>query len=85
MTDWRKMSAGDIGRAIGQGTIDPVVLTEEMLDAIADHPHTGRIYARLTETRARAEAKAAASRAKIGLRRSLLDGVPISWKDLFDT
>jgi aspartyl-tRNA(Asn)/glutamyl-tRNA(Gln) amidotransferase subunit A len=28
---------------------------------------------------------AAAARAKTGLRRGLLDGVPISWKDLFDT
>ena len=28
---------------------------------------------------------AAAGRAKAGLRKGLLDGVPISWKDLFDT
>jgi aspartyl-tRNA(Asn)/glutamyl-tRNA(Gln) amidotransferase subunit A len=28
---------------------------------------------------------AAAARAKAGLRRGLLDGVPVSWKDLFDT
>jgi hypothetical protein len=28
---------------------------------------------------------AAASRAKTGFRKGLLDGVPISWKDLFDT
>ena len=32
-----------------------------------------------------AEAKAGAKRAKAGLRRGLLDGVPVSWKDLFDT
>ena len=31
------------------------------------------------------EAQAAAARAKTGQRLSLLDGVPISWKDLFDT
>ncbi|KAF0115119.1 MAG: aspartyl-tRNA(Asn)/glutamyl-tRNA (Gln) amidotransferase subunit A [Rhodobacteraceae bacterium] len=31
------------------------------------------------------EAMAAAARAKAGLRKGLLDGVPISWKDLFDT
>ena len=30
--------------------------------------------------RARGEAKAASERAKKGVRRSLLDGVPISWK-----
>ena len=32
-----------------------------------------------------AEAKDAEERARLGLRRSPLDGVPISWKDLYDT
>ena len=32
--DWLWMSAGDLGRAIGAGTIDPVALTETYLDAI---------------------------------------------------
>ncbi len=79
------MTACDLGRGIGMGQIDPVELTETFLTAIAAHPHRDRIYARVTETRARAEAEAAQERAKLGLRRSLLDGVPISWKDLFDT
>ncbi len=79
------MTACDLGRGIGMGQIDPVELTETYLSAIAAHPHRDRIYARVTETRARAEAEAARARAKLGLRRSLLDGVPISWKDLFDT
>ena len=35
--------------------------------------------------RALAEAEAARGRAKTGHRLGLLDGVPISWKDLFDT
>jgi aspartyl-tRNA(Asn)/glutamyl-tRNA(Gln) amidotransferase subunit A len=55
------------------------------LTGIAGHALTPRIYARLTEARARAEAMAAASRAKTGFRKGPLDGVPISWKDLFDT
>ncbi|MDB9946448.1 amidase family protein, partial [Ascidiaceihabitans sp.] len=42
-------------------------------------------YARVTSERALSEATAAAGRAKSGHRLSLLDGVPISWKDLFDT
>ncbi|MEM6660395.1 MAG: amidase family protein, partial [Pseudomonadota bacterium] len=53
--------------------------------AIDAHPHRDRVYARVTHDRARAEAAAAKGRADLGLRRSLLDGVPISWKDLFDT
>jgi aspartyl-tRNA(Asn)/glutamyl-tRNA(Gln) amidotransferase subunit A len=82
---WTNMTAADLGRAIGEGRINPVELTEAFLDRIDDHPLSARIYARTTPTRARGEAMAAASRAKAGLRRGLLDGVPISWKDLFDT
>lgn len=85
MQDWLTMTACDLGRGIGMGQIDPVELTETYLAAIDAHPHMERIYARVTHDRARAEAQAAQERANLGLRRSLLDGVPISWKDLFDT
>jgi aspartyl-tRNA(Asn)/glutamyl-tRNA(Gln) amidotransferase subunit A len=79
------MTAADLGRAIGAGDIDPAALTDVYLDAIDTHKHRDRIYARVTHDRARAEAAAASERAKSGLRRGPLDGVPISWKDLFDT
>ncbi len=85
MQEWLKMTAADLGRGIGAGDIDPVALTETYLDAIANHPLRDRIYARVTADRARAEAQAAARRAAQGNRLSPLDGVPISWKDLFDT
>jgi aspartyl-tRNA(Asn)/glutamyl-tRNA(Gln) amidotransferase subunit A len=85
MDNWLTTSAAELGRGIEAGGIDPRYLTETYLDAIGAHPHAERIYARLTAERARAEAGAAAERAKRGLRRSPLDGVPISWKDLFDT
>ncbi len=85
MQDWLTMSMGDLGRGIAAGKIDPVDLTRTYLDAIKAHPLQHRIYARLTEERAMAEAEAASQRAKLGLRRSPLDGVPVSWKDLFDT
>jgi len=85
MDAWRNMSAADLGRGIAAGDIDPVALTETFLAAIDAHPFGPRIYARLTPERARAEATAAADRARLGTRRSALDGVPISWKDLFDT
>ena len=83
--DWLWMSAGDLGRRVGSGAIDPVALCDTYLDAIRAHEAQGRIYARLTETTARAEAVAAAKRARNGTRRGPLDGVPVSWKDLFDT
>jgi aspartyl-tRNA(Asn)/glutamyl-tRNA(Gln) amidotransferase subunit A len=82
---WSNMTAAELGRDIGKGRINPVELTEFFLEKIAIHEHSTRIYARPTPTRARGEAMGAAARAKSGLRRGLLDGVPISWKDLFDT
>ena len=83
--DWLRATAADLGRAIGAGQVDPVDLTQTYLDAIAAHPLRDRIYARVTPDRALAEATAASARAKAGQRRSLLDGVPASWKDLYDS
>ncbi len=85
MQDWLTMTAADLGRGIAAGEIDPVALTQTYLDAIDAHPLRDRIYARVTHERAMAEATAASARAKSGSRLSPLDGVPISWKDLFDT
>ena len=82
---WANMTAAELGAGIGAGRINPVELCEMQLDAIDRHPLRDRIYARVMPNRSRAEAMAAASRAKAGLRRGVLDGVPVSWKDLFDT
>ena len=82
---WANLSASDLGREIGHGRINPVELTEYFLEKIGTHEHSTRIYARITAARARGEAMGAAARAKAGLRRGNLDGVPISWKDLIDT
>ena len=75
--------ASDLGRAIGKGKINPVDLAEYFLDAIARHPLADRIDARTTQARARGEALAAASWAKSGMRKGLLDGVPLC--ETFDT
>ncbi|MFQ5959444.1 MAG: amidase [Alphaproteobacteria bacterium] len=82
---WHEMSALELGARIGAGRIDPVALAEHFLERIAaaDGEHT--IYLRTTPERALAEARAARERARAGLTRGSLDGVPISWKDLFDT
>ncbi len=85
MQDWRWQTAADLGRGIATGAIDPVELTDVYLAAIDAHEFRDRIYARVTHDRARAEAKAASVRAATGFRRGPLDGVPVSWKDLFDT
>src|SRR6056297_2386514 len=85
MSDWHSMSAAELGRGIGHGAIDPVDLADSFLSAIDAHPDRDRIYTVVTAERARAEARAAAERAKAGQRLGPLDGVPVSWKDLFDT
>jgi aspartyl-tRNA(Asn)/glutamyl-tRNA(Gln) amidotransferase subunit A len=85
MRDWLTMTAADLGKGIGAGEIDPVGLTETYLQAIESHADRDRIYSAVTKERAWAEAQAAAERAKAKLRLGPLDGVPISWKDLFDT
>jgi aspartyl-tRNA(Asn)/glutamyl-tRNA(Gln) amidotransferase subunit A len=83
--DWQQATAAEQGRAIAAGKACPVELAEAYLEAASAHPEGNRIYARLTPDRARAEAMAARSRAKAGLGRGPLDGVSVSWKDLYDS
>jgi len=85
MNDVGSMGAAALGRAIEAGRACPVELAETFLDAIERHPAGPSIYTVATRARARAEAMAARGRAKLGLRRGPLDGVPVSWKDLFDS
>ena len=82
---WTEMGAAELGRGIEAGDICPVALTETYLETARTHPHRDRIYARLMPDQAMDVAMAARSRARTGLRRGPLDGVPVSWKDLFDT
>jgi aspartyl-tRNA(Asn)/glutamyl-tRNA(Gln) amidotransferase subunit A len=82
--NWVWMTAADLGRGIAAGKIHPLELTEAYLDAINGHADAARIYSRTTPRRARSMSIAAADRARAGRRIGLLDGVPISWKDLFD-
>ncbi len=83
--EWLTQTATRLGRDIAAGSIDPVDLTETYLDAIDAHPLRDKIYSVVTHERARSEARAASARARSGHRLGPLDGVPISWKDLFDS
>jgi aspartyl-tRNA(Asn)/glutamyl-tRNA(Gln) amidotransferase subunit A len=85
MTEWHEKTALELGRHIERGRIDPRELTEYFLSRAEAHPEGDKIYMRLTRKRAAREAEAASDRAKRGMRLSPLDGVPISWKDLFDS
>ena len=82
---WHEMSALELGAGIGDGGIDPVALAEHFLDRIAAIDGDHSIYLTITRDRALAEAGAARGRSRRGLRVGPLDGVPISWKDLYDS
>ena len=83
---WLWMTAADLGRGIARGRHRPARADRGLSRARSTAtPQAPAIYARTTPERARAEAAAAAGRARAGLRRGPLDGVPVSWKDLFDT
>ena len=79
-----ELGACQLGRLIGSREIDPRDLLDGFLRAIDEFEEAGEVFARITRERAFAEAEAASQRSRSGQRRSLLDGVPISWKDLFD-
>ncbi|MGI9401366.1 MAG: amidase [Rhizobiaceae bacterium] len=83
--DIRRASAAQIGREIAANRQDPVEVTELFLQSIANDDPQFHTFARLTEKRARKEALEARNRARSGMTLSALDGVPVSWKDLYDS
>lgn len=76
-------SALQLAGIIGGQVLDAEEVTERTLAGVraCDDP---AIFIRLTEDRARDEARMASRRARAGRPRGLLDGVPVAWKDLFD-
>jgi aspartyl-tRNA(Asn)/glutamyl-tRNA(Gln) amidotransferase subunit A len=76
-------SALQVSGAILSGFADPRSVAEATLAAIEADADPG-LFLRVTADRARAEAAASAERIRAGRARSLVDGVPIAWKDLFD-
>ncbi len=80
MTGQTAKSLADEMRA---GRRDPVELVTEVFDRIEAHGDAA-LFIRQTRARAEAEARAARERLRAGNPASLLDGVPMAWKDLFD-
>lgn len=83
--DWHRSTALELGKGIADNSVHPVELVEYFLDRVRSHDENNLIYVRTTAERAYKEAQEASARAKDGMLRSALDGVPISWKDLYDT
>ena len=84
MSDFNSLTASELGDMIGRGKVDPVELTEHFLSQIKASPIAEKIYSTITPELAKEQAVDAKRRAKLGRRLSSLDGVPISWKDLYD-
>lgn len=76
-------TAASLAQALRAGTLDPVELVERVFDRITAHGDPA-LFIRQTRDRAMVEAGAARARLRAGNPASLLDGVPLAWKDLFD-
>jgi len=85
MTTSDGMTALETGRAIAAGKANPRDLLEAHITHIEKADERSRTFYLRTFERARREADATHVRAKNGLCRSSLDGVTLSWKDLFDS
>lgn len=73
----------DLASALREGRRDPVDLLSEVFDRIDSHGDPA-LFIRTLRPRAEAEARAARARLQSGNPASLVDGVPLAWKDLFD-
>jgi hypothetical protein len=81
--DVSQPSALQIGAMLAARLLEAEEVAERTLASIRACDDQA-IFTRLTEGRALIEARAASRRIRAGRPRSLLDGVPIAWKDLFD-
>ena len=77
------MLASAMAQGLREGRLDPLDLLAEVY-AKAEAVGDPAIFTETTRPRAEAEAMAARTRLRAGLPASLLDGVPVAWKDLFD-
>lgn len=83
LTETLTASATVIGERIREGRICPVELAEFALDRIEANADRA-VFLAITRDRALREAEAARTRIAAGRPASLLDGVPIAWKDNID-
>ncbi len=75
-------TAKALAQDMREGRLDPLDLVAEVFDKIEVGDPS--LFIRKTRERAEAEARCARERLMAGNPISLLDGVPVTWKDLFD-
>lgn len=85
MTDsLTRHSATQLAGMLQAGEISAVALATHYLDKIRQHPDQS-VFIKVTRDRALQEAQASDARRSKGNLLSPWDGIPIAWKDLFDT
>ncbi len=84
MNDYTNISATLQGKLINGGKLCPVDLFESYIEKINNNSDSEFIFSEMLEDSGRDEAKASRKRAKNNNRLSKLDGICISWKDLFE-
>jgi aspartyl-tRNA(Asn)/glutamyl-tRNA(Gln) amidotransferase subunit A len=84
-TDPAAMTAVELVSAYAAGTLSPVEATEAILEAIAARDGALNAFCLVDQDRALVQAKDSEARWDSGHARGLLDGVPISIKDIFLT
>jgi len=77
------MSVAQLSSLIQTTAVDPIEVTEAVIDGIEAHADRA-VFTTILKDRATEEAKASSKRMKEGRSRGMLDGIPIAWKDLFD-
>ena len=78
-------TVAQLGRDLAEGRITSRELVEQALARIAAaHGEGGRAFLKVYDEQARADADHADRLRKRGVRRSPVDGLPVSLKDLFD-
>ncbi|MEV0359918.1 amidase [Nocardia sp. NPDC050697] len=84
-SDPAAMTAAQLVTAYAAGTLSPVEATEAVLAAIADRDPAVNAFCLVDPDRALVQAKDSEERWHSGYARGLLDGVPVSIKDIFLT
>lgn len=79
----RKTTASVLSADLRSGRLDPLDLVDQVFARIATVGDPA-IFTETLRPRAEAEARAARERLRGGYPNSLLDGVPVAWKDLYD-
>ena len=74
----------DVSKLLEKGQLCPEELTRFYLDKIYSDSRSKNVFTSVLKKSALESAKESKKRAKIGLRKGVLDGIPISVKDLAD-